>query len=201
MIVTGEWWQHLVVTESNKLFKKNLKKKVLIFIWVLCFYFQKYLEHTPDSLLQAAKSEYMKNPRDVSQTSEKLWLGAVFAVKEKLAEVGYLLVTHNSFNRCVEFMGLCTKDAVKSLLLQSVWTVAEFLSKSDYQYPPYTESDFLKYLSQINAFIDLTRNINTNDVKEKIDEYCQKDFFVENLENIKKVRFCGKEFQITHRCY
>ena len=72
----------------------------------------------------------MKKPRDIVQTSEKLWLAAAFAVKEKLEEVGCLPVTHNALNKGFKFIELSTKDGKDRLLLQATWSVAQWLLNS-----------------------------------------------------------------------
>uniref|UniRef100_A0AC34R8H0 Uncharacterized protein n=1 Tax=Panagrolaimus sp. JU765 TaxID=591449 RepID=A0AC34R8H0_9BILA len=125
----------------------------------------KKVTYDPAEFKKAADKYYTAKPRDLVQTSEKLWLGAVYTVKEYFLKLRVLPKSHKSLSTLVD-TAVSQCDGEKSNKLTNAWDYAEKFHQYAYGSINFPPNEFDSRKKAVEKFIDEFPKINDEAVKK-----------------------------------
>uniref|UniRef100_A0AC34R9Y2 Uncharacterized protein n=1 Tax=Panagrolaimus sp. JU765 TaxID=591449 RepID=A0AC34R9Y2_9BILA len=138
---------------------------------------------------KAANKYYTAKPPDLVQTSEKLWLGAVYTVKEYFLKLHVLPNSHDSL-RTLAKAAAFECDKTKAVTLTEAWRFAEDFHKYTYASINFEPNEFESQKQAVEEFIVEFPKIGEEAGSKAIEKMMMED---EREKYEKKIRFQPRE--------
>ncbi|KAF7639051.1 IPPc domain-containing protein [Meloidogyne graminicola] len=178
------------------------RQRVLPPIDVLLY--EEVLHYTPELYIKKAKIHYNEDPPDLVQTSFKLWMAAVCALKKLFLSLGVSIRAHKTLSIFVTFVEVYAPLSFhQKLKIRTGWDAAQIMHSYTYE-THLRKTTFDNFMAQIIQFVEIIEKINPGDLKKNLADFLKEaeDFEVKEKKGVGKscllLQFTDKRFQPVH---